>query len=142
MVALLDTSAALAWLDDREPDHREVAAAAEAVRGQIVLTPPVVTEIDYLLGSRFGPEAECRFLMEIESGALGLASFKLADLSAARRVIERYSDLNVGLADASIVALAHRLGARDLLTLDERHFRVLPGSGGEPFRILPADFPE
>lgn len=139
MVALLDTSAALAWADDREPRHRDVARAARSLRGRIVVSSPVLTEIDYLLGSRVGPEAAARFLMQIESGALGLASFGLADLAAARRVIQRYSDLNVGLADASIVALAHRLGAGDLLTLDERHFRVLPGPRGRPFRVLPAD---
>jgi hypothetical protein len=38
----------------------------------------------------------------------------------------------------SIVLLAHRHRVRDVLTLDERHFRVLPGPGG-PFRLLPAD---
>jgi hypothetical protein len=43
------------------------------------------------------------------------------------------------LADASIVVLATRYGARDLLTLDERHFRGPRGPAGRPFRLLPAD---
>jgi uncharacterized protein len=47
----------------------------------------------------------------------------------------------VGLADASIVILAHRYETRDVLTLDQRHFRTLRGPAARPFRILPADRP-
>jgi predicted nucleic acid-binding protein len=37
------------------------------------------------------------------------------------------------------VVLANRYGIRDVLTLDERHFRALRGPNGRPFRLLPAD---
>jgi predicted nucleic acid-binding protein len=53
-------------------------------------------------------------------------------------VIERYADLGVSLADASIVVLAERHAARTVLTLDERHFRVLKADR-KPFALLPAD---
>jgi uncharacterized protein len=56
-----------------------------------------------------------------------------------RRVARRYRDLELGLADASIVVLAERFGTRRLLTLDERAFRsVTPLRGGQ-FTLLPAD---
>jgi predicted nucleic acid-binding protein len=54
-------------------------------------------------------------------------------------VIERYPDLGVGLADASVVVLANRYDTLDVLTLDERRFRVLRGPQDRPFRLLPAD---
>jgi predicted nucleic acid-binding protein len=54
-------------------------------------------------------------------------------------VIERYPDLEVGLAKASVVVLANRYDTRDVLTLDELHFRVLRGMRDRPFRLLPAD---
>jgi uncharacterized protein len=60
-------------------------------------------------------------------------------VEAAERVIGRYARLGIGLADASLVVLSNRYGVRDVLTLDERHFRALRGAGGHPFRILPAD---
>jgi predicted nucleic acid-binding protein len=41
-------------------------------------------------------------------------------------------------ADASIAVLAARHRASDVLTLDERHFRVLR-AGEAPFRLLPSD---
>jgi predicted nucleic acid-binding protein len=52
-----------------------------------------------------------------------------------------YSDLQVGLADASIVVLAERHGSADVLTFDRRHFRAMRGPGGRPFRLLPDDYP-
>jgi hypothetical protein len=67
-----------------------------------------------------------------------LESFAAEDVDAARRVIERHSDLGISLADASIVVLAGRHDVRDVLTLDERHFRVLMAKR-RPFRLLPAD---
>jgi hypothetical protein len=60
------------------------------------------------------------------------------DVASAHMIIERYADLGISLADASIVVLARRHRVRDVLTLDERHFRVLKADG-KPFRLLPAD---
>jgi len=87
---------------------------------------------------------ECRargviLLDEVARGAYRLAAFGADDVALARAVIEQYSDLNIGLADASIVVLANAMGTREILTLDERHFRTLRGSGGEAFRLLPRD---
>ena len=53
-------------------------------------------------------------------------------------MIERCSDLGIGLADASIVMIARRHRTREILTLDERHFRAVTGPGERPFRLLPA----
>jgi uncharacterized protein len=55
-------------------------------------------------------------------------------------IAERYADSGVGLADASLVALAERLDTVDIASLDERHFRaVRPLTAGESFRLLPND---
>jgi predicted nucleic acid-binding protein len=53
--------------------------------------------------------------------------------------MERYADLRIGVADASVVVLASRHRTLDLLCTDERHFRALRGTGGKPFRLLPLD---
>ncbi len=45
----------------------------------------------------------------------------------------------MGLTGAANVVLAERHGTLELLTLDERHFRVLRGPGDRPFRLLPRD---
>lgn len=83
--------------------------------------------------------AEPRLPLFVGRGVYRLEAFETDGIAAAERLIGRRADLDIGLADASIVVLAHRYGVRDLLTLDERHFRVLRGPGGRPFRLLPAD---
>ena len=104
-----------------------------------MLSPFVLAEMDYLVTQLAGIPKELTLLREVEGGAYDLAPFKLADIKRAREVIERYSDLQIGLTDASIVVLSEKHNVLDLLTLDERHFRALRGADGRPFRILPAD---
>jgi predicted nucleic acid-binding protein len=53
--------------------------------------------------------------------------------------MERYADLRIGLADASVDVLANRHRTLDLLCTDERDFRALRGSGGKSLRLLPLD---
>jgi predicted nucleic acid-binding protein len=83
--------------------------------------------------------AERALLAEVGRGVYRLEAFDTDDVRDAERVIGRYASLGIGLADASLVVLASRYGIRDVLTLDERHFRVLRATGGRSFRILPAD---
>ena len=73
-------------------------------------------------------------------GTYRLEPFAATDVAEAIRVIERHSGFgDLGLADASIVVLANRYGALDVLTLDERRFRAVTGPQGRSFRLLPAD---
>ncbi len=88
-----------------------------------------------------GREQEIAQLGEVERGVYSLESFSDRDVAEAMRIIERYADLDLGLADASSVVLANRYGARDVLTLEERHFGVLRGVRDRPLRPLPADLP-
>jgi predicted nucleic acid-binding protein len=53
--------------------------------------------------------------------------------------MRRYQDLDLGLADASVVALAGRLHTLNILTLDERHFRAIEVAPGRAARLLPFD---
>lgn len=99
----------------------------------------MLAELDYRLATRIGVAAELALLDEVSSEAYELAPFGAADVAAAREVLDGYRDLELGLADASIAVLAERLGTDAVLTLDERHLRMLRRPSGRPFRLLPAD---
>jgi predicted nucleic acid-binding protein len=136
---LIDSSGLLAALDADQQDH---AAAARALRGHYgpaILSPFVLAELGYMVATRVGHEAEMALLGEVAKGAYRLEPFSAADVAAARLIIHQYSNLELGLADASILVLADRHGATDILTLDERHFRAVRGRAGRGFRLLPAD---
>jgi uncharacterized protein len=138
-VILLDTSGLLAAIDASQRQHVAARRALESAPPPWVLSPFVLAELDDLLATRVGQAAERAMLDEVSRGVYRLEPWDADDVEAAERVIARHRDLEIGLADASLVVLANRFGVRDLLTLDERHFRVIRGPAGRPFRVLPAD---
>jgi predicted nucleic acid-binding protein len=137
-VILLDTSGLLAAVDSAQRRHTEAAASLAAARPPLLLSPFVLAELDYLLATRVGVAARTSLLREVERGAYRLEPFSAAELGEALAVIERHAGLGVSLADASIAVLAARHKTQDVLTLDERHFRVLTANE-QPLRLLPAD---
>jgi predicted nucleic acid-binding protein len=137
-VILLDTSGLLAALDAAQHAHAASAASLAAARPPLLLSPFVLAELDYLVATRVGQAARAALLGEVERGALSLEAFSTADVREAGAIIRRHADLGISLADASIAVLARRHRTQDVLTLDERHFRVLTANG-KPFRLLPAD---
>lgn len=134
---IADTSALLAFFDRNEPDHAAVTGALLASDEPLVVSPYVVAELDYLVVTRHGTEAELAVIAELAGGAWELPGFDADDLAMAHRVIEEYADQSIGIADASIVVLADRLGTRTVATLDRRHFEVLRPLGGGRFSIVP-----
>jgi hypothetical protein len=136
---LLDTSGLLAALVADQRRHRQAREALERSGPPFVLSPFVLAELDYLLTRESGTAAELALLAEVAAGAYDLVPFLAEDVSDATAVIERYRDLDLGFADASIVTLAGHFRTERVLTLDERHFRVLRTPLGRPFTILPAD---
>lgn len=135
---IVDTSGLLALFNADEPDHPPVAAAVAAERREpLVVSPFVLAELDYLVATRLGVKAELAALRELSGGAWELPQFGRDELVRATRIIDKYADQSIGLADASLVVLAARFGTRRILTLDTRHFRVLRPIGGGRFSILP-----
>ena len=136
---LLDTSGLLSAIDGSQRYHRACAAALATVSPPLVLSPFVLAELDYLLATQVGTVEQMALLEEVERSAYHLAPFGASDIAMACAVMNRYDDLRIGLADASIVVLADRHGIRDVLTLDERHFRSLRTADRRRFRLLPLD---
>jgi predicted nucleic acid-binding protein len=138
-VIVLDTGGLYAALDANEALHGRAVAALVAATPPRVVSPFVLAELDYLVASRVGHQAQMALIDEVTRGAYQIEVFSSEDVGHAKRVMEQYADLRVGLADASVVVLANRHRTLELLCTDERHFRVLRGAGGKPFRLRPFD---
>lgn len=134
---IADTSALLALFHRPEPAHEGVRQVIEDSDDTLVVSPYVVAELDYLVATRSGVAAELAVLAELAGGAYELAQLSAEEIADAARVIDRYRDQEIGLADASLVVLARRFGTRTILTLDHRHFEVLRPLDGGRFKLLP-----
>ena len=136
---LVDTSGLLAALFPNQRLHQECAQVLTESEGPFIMSPFVLGELDYLVAKFADVNVELELLNEVAREAYRLAPFDAQDVDIAGKVISRYADLGIGLADASLVVLSQRYGVAKILTLDERHFRVLRGVNDTPFRLLPMD---
>jgi len=139
MAAVADSGAIYGLYNKRDRYHRALRTAVVNEPGVILVSAAILSEIDYLITAKLGHKAELDLLDDILSGAFTLEPFTSADLRRSRELIAQYSTLDLGLADAAVIATAERLGIRRVLTVDERHFRVVRSSDGKPFTLLPAD---
>lgn len=139
MTLIVDAGALYAQADADDPAHDEVVDLLRSERGPIVTSELAVAEADYLILDRLGIDVEIDFITDLVEGTFSVECLTHADLDEALAVVQRYRDLRVGLADASLVVLAARHRTRRILTFDHRAFRtVAPLQGGE-FVVLPAD---
>ena len=134
---IADTSGLIAFFSESGHQHQRVASWLDNNDDVMVVSPYVMAELDYLVATRKGVDAELAVLAELSGGAYELATMPTEDVATAQRVIARYRDLGVGLADASMVVLAQRYGTRTILTLDHKHFSVLRPLDGGLFKIVP-----
>jgi predicted nucleic acid-binding protein len=103
---------------------------------ELVIPALVVAEVIYLVGSRLGPKPEATFLRGL--AGLEVESPISDDWDRIAELVEEYADLPLGGTDASVVALAERLDASVVITLDRRHFTVVRPRHREAFQLLPA----
>jgi uncharacterized protein len=138
--AIVDTSAVLALLDQDHPAHPQLAALVRDEPWELVLTPLVVAEADYMLVTRLGDAAARAFGADVAAGAYTLGPWSASDHAAATQVSAQHHDY-VGVTDAANVVLAARYQTTRMLTFDQRHFRMLrPMVGGDAFTLLPDDW--
>jgi hypothetical protein len=136
---ICDTSGLYAAYNARQPGHRATVAAVDGDPGPLVVSPYVLTELDYLLRTRVGAAAEIGLLRDVEAGAYHVTGLSDVEMGQAISLIEQYADRNLGIADAANVVLAARHRTTHLLTLDARDYRVVRPLWGDAFTLLPAD---
>jgi len=135
---LVDTGAILALVNRGDSCHAMVVAALRGQRGRRPIVPmSVLPEVDYLITKRYGPHVAISALNALMSSEYDLEAVTSDDLPRIVVLMRQYADANIGFVDASIVAIAERLGVRRALTLDRRHFGPIRPSHCEAFDLVP-----
>ena len=134
---IVDTGVLLAAADEADPDHRACAELLEAATSALRASPLVVAEAAYLIGRQLGPAGEARFFRSIAAGEISVEPLTGTDLARIAELVETYADMPLGGADASVVAIAERLGETVIATLDRRHFGVVRPAHAAAFELIP-----
>jgi uncharacterized protein len=136
---IVDAAPLVALGDARDPLHATVGHVLRAEGGDLVVPAPVSAEVDYLIRRLGTPAAARAFLRDVASGRFRVEGLTADEHGTVARLDEQYADLDLGLADLSVVILAHRFRTRRLLTFDERDFRAVTPLSGGSFTLLPRD---
>ena len=137
---LVDTGPLVAYLVASEKEHPQVVARLDTFTGQLVTTNAVITEaMHFVVKARKGPALLAEFVAK--SGLQVVDFSQTDDLAEAARRMEKYSNLPMDYADATLVLLGERLKVFEILTLDRRGFSVYKTSRGKRFTLL-LDQPE
>jgi predicted nucleic acid-binding protein len=136
---IVDAAPLVALGDARDPLHAAVGDVLRAEGGDLVVPAPVAAEVDYLIRGRGTAAAARAFLRDVASGRFRVEGLTADEHGTVARLDEQYADLDLGLADLSVVILAHRFRTRRLLTFDERDFRAVTPLSGGSFMLLPRD---
>lgn len=137
MTTLFDTGplVAVANADDRH--HARCVALVAGLAGPLLVPPTVLVEACWILNDRAGPSAQAVLLDSVADGELELTSLLPADVARMAQLVRTYHDLKLDPADASVIAIAERLGITQIATLDRRDFTVVRPAHVAAFTLLP-----
>jgi hypothetical protein len=130
---ICDTGALLDYLVESAPDHGAFRHEIDRARARYV-PGLVLAELDYFL--RAHREAMMSLMDDMSRGAFTYVPPTLPLLRRAMEIDRRYASLGLGLVDASVVALAERVGVTRIATRDVRHFSAVRLRDGRPFDLV------
>lgn len=134
---LADSGFWIALGNRRDRHHAASRAALERLANEgFVSTWPVLTEVTHLLAARVGVTQCLAFVDSIARGACDIPDPPADAMFRVHALLNRYRDLPMDLADASLVILAEDLGEGRILSTDQRDFAGYRWKNTQPFTNL------
>ncbi len=119
---ILDTGPLVAFIDAGEPFHAWSVAQFGAIRSPVLSCEAVIAETDYIVRSRGGDPLE--LYDRIADGTIDLSFCLREQVGAVARLLRRFADQQMQLADACIVRLSELFEDCLVLTTDTTDFSV------------------
>jgi uncharacterized protein len=126
---IADTGAIVALIDRSDRHHRRLTELYQEDPSRWVLPWAILPEVDYLVASYLGAPAEEAFLADLADGVFNVEWGRDTDLARAHALARQYRSLKLGLVDGIVIAVAERMRAEAVATLDQRHFGAVSIKG-------------
>lgn len=130
---LVDTGPLVAFLREAEADHEWAAEKFQEMPAPFLTCEPVLTETFFLVSKHSGGAR--RFFNLLGSGLLEVDFPIIREREALWKLIHKYEDLPMSLADACLVRLAELHPSANVFTLD-RHFRTYRKNGRQQIPVI------
>jgi hypothetical protein len=132
---ILDTGTFVALLDRNEKHHDRCVIFLREFKGKLLTTEPVLTEAVYLLGPSVKAQKTC--IEFISKGGAVLVPQSPESLLRTVILMEKYKDIPMDFADATLVTLAEETAIDEIFTLDIKGFSAYRIHGKKTFKIWP-----
>ena len=133
---LLDTGPIVAFFDTSDNYHKICINELKAINEQLISTWPVLTEAFYILG--FSWKAQDNLWKFISRGGIEMPAFGPEYYKRCQELMEKYKDLPMDLADASLVVLGENKNIKKVFTLDHRDFNIYRSAKKKSFKLIPS----
>ena len=117
---LIDAGPIIALFNKNDKYHEKIKNFLKNYDGKLTSTWPVVTEVSHMLD--FNVQTQIDFLTWIQLGGVSIVNVEKDDIGRIIELSEKYSDLPMDLADASLVVLSEKLKIKQIITIDSDYY--------------------
>jgi len=135
MIAIMDTGPWVALIDRSETRHAECVQWLKNFSGSLYSTEAVLTEVLYLLN--FSITAQFAALDFVLKSVIQIVPASTESMKKTKNLMQKYADLPLDFADATLVCLAAETGIPNIVTFDRKDFAIYKLPKKKSFRIMP-----
>ena len=136
-MVIADSGPLYALIDRSDAWHQRVTAWWTQQAREVRVPVTVLPEVCYLLQTRISAQAEQAFVRSVADGELIIEPVESDDVVRASVLMREYLDFPLGFVDATVIAVAERLGAREILTTDRRHYGAVRTARNRLVSLVP-----
>jgi uncharacterized protein len=133
---LVDAGLLISAMVRQDQYHSVCSHLLRQIDKPLITTLPALTEALYFCQKHLGWVAQSALLSLVKAGDLELYQIAESDFARVIVLMEKYQDLPMDFADASLVVAAEQLNIRRILTTDRRDFSVYRFGKNQGFEIL------
>ena len=117
---LIDAGPIIALFNRKDKYHKKIIDFLKRYKGRLITTWPVVTEVTHMLD--FSVDAQIAFLEWIRRGGVEVYEIKVEGIERIIEITNKYRDVPMDFADASLIIASEGLGIREIITIDNDYY--------------------
>lgn len=113
---IIDSGPLIALFDGSDKYHNDVLNFMKEYKGKLITSWAVITEVSHMLD--FNLQVQIDFLKWCEVGGIEVYDISQTEISSIRIMMEKYIDVPMDLADATLMYIANKENIKNIVSID------------------------
>jgi predicted nucleic acid-binding protein len=113
---IIDSGPLIALFDRSDKYHSKVLDFIKIYKGKLITSWAVITEVSHMLD--FNLQVQIDFLKWCEVGGIEVYDISQTEISSIRIMMEKYIDVPMDLADATLMYIANKENIKNIVSID------------------------